>query len=188
MVENTMMTASPAPKSTGKRKAMCMVLQFEKERLILRLLVVTVLVSIYFIIDWTVLRSVLRSTVILILGLLGLTAAPINVGDELFLRMNSGAAFAVTANCTYMDLLLMMVPFWWRFQRSLGANAMRLLILTTILLALNIIRVALALFLFGRGLPWEVVHDVPDVALHCIGVAVSVWLSFENRVTSAQPA
>ena len=122
----------------------------------------------------------LRSSVILILGLLGHFSTPIDIDDNIYLFLENGQAFSITAYCTYIDLVLIMAPFCWRFQSSLATNVRRLAALAATLLTLNVIRVSLAMHFQQLNAPWQLVHTVPHLMIHFSAITIIVLLALRQ--------
>jgi len=143
------------------------------KRLFLRLSALAFLVLLYYLISWTQFQRGLRNLVGLVLNLVGEESFRTGIGGAPALFLADGRVYAFTANCTYIELLLLAAPFCWRFGRPIGVNLIRLSALAAGLLVLNVGRLTMALFLNQHGSPWTLVHDAPDVLIHIavIGLA-----------------
>ncbi len=158
-------------------------------RLLLRLAVLGLLVAVYYALDWVALRLGLRHAVVAALALLGHHSVPLEDASGLDIAVAGAGRFAVTANCTYADLVLITAPFCWRFRRSLATNLGRLAALTAAVLSLNVVRVVLALHFFHRGATWYLAHDVPDLAIHYTAMIVLVLLALRSdRIETSDTA
>ncbi len=148
--------------------------------LLLRVLALGVLVVIYLIVDWRLVRLGLGSAVSLFLVLLGHTAAAIDAGGDIYLFVDHNHTFELTTSCIYVDLVLISVPFWWRFQRPPSANAWHLAVLTISVLGFNVLRMALALHLFQSGISWQVAHNIPNILIYFAVIAATVLLALRS--------
>lgn len=154
--------------------------RFFGRRLLLRLAALGILVAAYYALDWMALRLGLRRALVASLALLGHHSVPLEDASGLYIAVAGAGRFAVTANCTYADLVLITAPFCWRFGRPLAVNLWRLATLTAAVLSLNVARVALALHFYRRGASWFLAHDVPDLAIHYTAMIVVVLLALRR--------
>lgn len=156
--------------------------------LLFRLLALAGLIGIYYLVDWTFVRQALRSVLMLLLALLGHPAAALDKGSDLYLLVGhnrGGHTFAITSSCIYVDLVLILAPFCWRFRRSLGANALRLAVLTAGVLGLNVLRMVTALYLFWAGISWQWAHHIPNILVYFSLITPVVLLALRS---DRQPA
>lgn len=145
--------------------------------LVARLLWAGVLISLYYALDWSALREAVRGAVAVFLGFLGHSAVSVDNGGEFYLIVDGYRSFAITANCTYADLALVMAPFCWRLRTPLLANLARLAVIAVAVMIINIARVVLAIDLYQGGVSWSLAHLLPDIAIHSASIAAAVWLA-----------
>jgi hypothetical protein len=141
-----------------------------KRRFLARLAAVAVLLAIYFSLEWVPLRRLLRSWAAFILRRLGHRTVSLDNGSELLLVVDSDL-YAVSANCTYADLFLVLAPFWWRIGSRPSRNLRRLVTLALAILVGNVARTSLAFHLTAKGIPWRLAHTVPDKLIHSAAVS-----------------
>lgn len=145
--------------------------------LLLRLLWAGVLIALYYSLDWSGLREAVRGAVAVSLGFLGHSAVSVDNGGGFYLLVDGYRSFAITANCTYADLALVMAPFCWRLRTPLILNLARLAVISAAIMIVNIARVVLAIDLYQGGVSWSMAHLLPDIAIHSASIAVAVWLA-----------
>ncbi|MBI5827483.1 MAG: hypothetical protein HZB22_07150 [Deltaproteobacteria bacterium] len=148
--------------------------------LVLRLLGAGVLIALYYALDWSGLREVVRGAVAVFLGLLGHRAVSVDNGGEFYLLVDGYRSFAITANCTYADLALVMAPFCWRLRTPLLLNLSRLAVISAAIMIVNIARVVMAIDLYQGGVSWSLAHLLPDIAIHSASIAAAVWLALRS--------
>jgi hypothetical protein len=76
-----------------------------------------------------------------------------------------------------VDVLLILLPFAWRFQRAVKQNMRRVAVLAVILTAGNVTRVFVSIFGYQMGYSWQAVHVVPDFLIHFLLVSAFAWLA-----------
>lgn len=148
--------------------------------LVLRLLGAGVLIALYYSLDWSGLREAVRGAVAIFLNLLGHSAVSVDKGGGFYLLVDGYRSFAITANCTYADLALVMAPFCWRLRTPLILNLARLAVISAAIMIVNIVRVVLAIDLYQGGVSWGVAHLLPDIAIHSAFIAAAVWLALRS--------
>jgi len=67
-----------------------------------------------------------------------------------------------TAECTYLDLLMIVLPFVWVFGASRRRNILRMGIAALVILGGNLIRAWASVYFNVRGTDWFYAHDLPD--------------------------
>lgn len=153
--------------------------------LLLRLVAMGGLLAVYYALEWRALRQGLREALVPVLGLLGHPSAPLDAGTDLLLVVDGRHAFAIGANCTYADLVLVAAPFCWRFGRPFSVNLLRLGGLAAAVFVVNLGRVAAALALFADGVSWPLAHTVPDLSIHGVFLAVVVLAALRSDHAAA---
>jgi hypothetical protein len=89
-------------------------------------------------------------------------------------------AYAVSANCTYLDLVLTLAPLYWRRMLRAPTNLRRLSVLALGILLGNVVRTSLALHLNARGVPWTLAHTVPDTLIRSVAVGSCVVAAVQD--------
>lgn len=148
--------------------------------LLLRVLGLGAALGLYYALEWRFLRSALCDALIRVLPLLGHTAVPLARESSSILLAGGRVAVAITANCSYADLILTLAPFCWRFQRSFGANLLRLAAVAAAVLPVNVARLALAVHFTLGGVRWPLAHDAPDTILHYLVIVAAVLLALRS--------
>jgi len=84
--------------------------------------------------------------------------------------------YTFTPECTYVDLLLMVLPFVWDVRPGVARGCLRVLVVSTVVLAGNFVRVTIALALHIDGGSWFLCHDLPDTIVFYPAVcAALIW-------------
>lgn len=105
-----------------------------------------------------------RDVVAGILGAAGYKTALIDADAAPTVVVN-GHPYRFTAECTYIDLVLLLLVFLWDGGLGTVANGFRCIIVASLVLSVNLIRVTLALCLNIAGVSWFLSHDVPDMII-----------------------
>ncbi|MFP5285098.1 MAG: hypothetical protein ACLGI9_05105, partial [Thermoanaerobaculia bacterium] len=129
--------------------------------LLLRLLALGAALGLYYALEWRFLRTALCDALMWALPLLGHTAVPLASGSSTLLLAGDRVGVAITANCSYADLILTLAPFCWRFRRGLGANLLCLAAVAAAVLPVNVARLVLAVHFTLGGARWPLAHDAP---------------------------
>lgn len=148
--------------------------------LLLRLLALGAALGLFYSLEWSSLRAVLCDAVMWALPLLGHSAVLLTPGSSILLLTGGRMAVAITANCSYADLILTLAPFCWRFRRSLGANLLCLAAVAAAVLPVNVARLVLAIHFALAGARWSLAHDAPDLILHHLAIATAVLLALRS--------
>jgi hypothetical protein len=145
-----------------------------------RLIAAVLALGAFYCSEWTSLRNAVGGSVGVLLSVLGDAPGSFESGTEPVLVVRD-TRFAVTRNCTYASLFLVLAPFCLDRRRSPVVNLRRVLLLAGVLFMVNALRIAVAIELYERGTPWTLGHDVPDIAIHLI--AGLLGLSAARRAT-----
>jgi exosortase/archaeosortase family protein len=158
-------------------------------RLFIRLLITVLLVIVYFGLDWTLIQVFVRDAVTRLLGLLGHKTLSFDAVDGPYILVGFKNTFSITAHCTYIDFVLILAAFCWRFNTSLVVNLSRLLLMATVIMALNIIRIVLAIHFHQTGVSWFFAHNVPHwiIQLSMVIPAVLIALKTDYFVSRCAP-
>ncbi len=143
--------------------------------ILIRLVILSAAILVYMWLPWQWLCVLFRDALIGLYLFFGLTGTPIDLHGTAFLVFANDFRYAITPACTYIDICLILLAFFWRYDRSLLQNLSYLLVLFTVLIAGNFLRVIIAQTGHMSGLAWLWVHDVPDIALHLFIVGWFVW-------------
>lgn len=115
--------------------------------------------------DWLHLRKFTLDAAVLLLH----AAFPIStlVPDDHDLTLSfDDARFSFTPDCTYVDVILILIPWTLVHSDTTLRRALRLLLLLSSVLLANQARIFLSLSLYRCGLPWLYCHDIPDRILY----------------------
>ena len=148
--------------------------------LLLRVLGLGAALGLYYALEWRFLRAALCDAVIRVLPLLGHTALPLAQESSSILLAGGRVAVAITANCSWADLILILAPFSWRFRRGLRANLLRLAAIAAAVLTVNVARLALAVHFTLGGARWSLAHDIPETILHYLIIVTAVLLALRS--------
>lgn len=81
----------------------------------------------------------------------------------------------IDSDCTYIDLILVALPFVYRGDR-LFRDATRVLFFVVMVSALNIARVYFAIAWHLRGVPWQYTHDlISNLTYYPVFVLIIFW-------------
>jgi exosortase/archaeosortase family protein len=147
--------------------------------LVARISFLAILVTTYYAWDWMPLCVAERNAVSALLRVVGyLPEAFLHDGSPA-LRLGT-ESYLYTAECTYIDLLLTLVPFVWLFEGTILANMRRIAIAAIIILVGNLIRSWISVYLNLRGIDWFYAHDLPDYVIWWPTVVVVVVLALRR--------
>jgi exosortase/archaeosortase family protein len=135
--------------------------------------VICILVALFYAFQWNFLRHFFTFLLQKIFTISGTsTIFSLQNGDSyLFVKENP---FNITAACTYIDLVLIIIPLIWRIQRSLIRNLSMIIVVVCLILALNVLRIWGTIYFYLAGVSWESIHHIPDVIIHVIIITVCV--------------
>ena len=91
-----------------------------------------------------------------------------------------GKVHYYTAECTYLDLLMIVAPFVWVFGASRWRNMLRIAIAASVILGGNLVRCWAAVYLDVQGVSRFYAHDLPDYLIWWPTVAVVVLLALRR--------
>jgi exosortase/archaeosortase family protein len=89
-----------------------------------------------------------------------------------------GYIVRIGPKCTYADLILMAQPFMWYPNATFRANIRRMLLLTAVVFVVNVIRIAVTLFLSAHNVSWIWAHDLVNFLIYysLCAVIIVFWL------------
>jgi hypothetical protein len=146
---------------------------------VVRLGALALAVLLFYSTDWAFLRRLCRSAVGPVLVGLGHRTVASDSGGSIGLAVD-GERFSISPDCTYVDLALVLAPFWWRSPRSVTSNLGRIAAGTAVVLGLNLLRITLAMHGLARGQPMWLVHDLPDLLVYWPVIGASVLLALRH--------
>ncbi len=90
----------------------------------------------------------------------------------------NGRPFAISPDCTYVDLILCGLPLLWRVNRRWTANLSVLAAYAVAVALVNLARVLYGVHAFSHGVSLFWSHDLPDYVLWypALGVLALLWL------------
>lgn len=158
---------------------------------VIRVVAVTVLGGLYYLFEWTRLRELVSICTAALLRIIGNPATFVQTGTEFYIVLQSGL-ISISADCTYVVLVLLLAPFIWRSRYGLTTNAIRLGLAAVVVLSVNLARLVLALTVTDAGAPWFLAHTLPDIMVYYPALAASALLALrsdqELRRVSHRPA
>jgi hypothetical protein len=140
---------------------------------------VGLLLSLYYALDWVRLRRVVAACSATLLRAVGIEASGSEYGSSSALITEVGR-FGISADCTYLDLFLILAPLLWRAGRPFTRNVGRLALAAAGVFAVNLLRIALAVRMVQAGASWTVAHGVPDSAIYYPTIAIAAVLAFRS--------
>ena len=157
-------------------------------RLVIRLFITVVLIVVYFGLDWTPIRVFVRDAVTKFLGHLGHQTLSLDLIDGPHILVDAKNSYRVTTHCTYIDLVLILAAFCWRFNKSLAVNVARLLLMATVIMSLNIVRIALSIHYHQTVISWFFAHNLPHFALQFSMVIFAVFIALKTDYFASRGA
>lgn len=85
-----------------------------------------------------------------------------------------GKVHYYTVECTYLDLLMVVLPFVWVFTENIRMNILRVGIAALVILGWNLVRCWAAVYLDVRGVNRFYAHDLPVYSSWSIAVVGAV--------------
>lgn len=149
------------------------------KRILGRLVALGLLVVLFYSQDWMFLRRLLTNAAGAALTRMGHTTTVGQDAGDLLLTVD-GQVYGISPDCTYIDLVLIITPFWWRVGRGIRVNVLRLLVLAFAILAGNVFRVVFGMHFIAQGTSWFLAHDLPDMLIYWPSLAVAVILSIRH--------
>ena len=139
-----------------------------------RLIALGVLLALYDALDWMPLRVAQRDAVQWFLDVTRHTtlictcegSPAIHAGEQVYYY---------TAECTYLDLFLVVAPLIWVFGGSLRGNIVRIGVAAVVIVGANVLRTWASVYFNVRGVDWFYAHDLPDYIIWwptVVGVAL----------------
>ena len=126
-----------------------------------RLAVLSVLLAWFYGSEWMPARKAVRDVVASSIALSGYTVEAFSYRGSPAIRVE-GKIHYYSAECTYLDLLVMVVPFLWVFGLRRRANVLRLAIAALVIFGANVLRCWGAVYLDVLGVDRFYAHDLPD--------------------------
>jgi len=137
------------------------------------------LYGLFWVWDWMPLRVFLRDVIGWSVRVSGYN--PISFVHEGSPALSvEGCVHYYTAECTYLDLLMMVLPFVWVFGASARSNILRIGIVTLVILGGNLVRCWAAVYLDVQGVSRFYAHDLPDYIIWWPTVAIVVLLALHQ--------
>jgi exosortase/archaeosortase len=85
-----------------------------------------------------------------------------------------GLWFAITPDCTYLDLMLIVAPLCWNLGVPIKRNVLRLGALIVAISVVNTARVIVALGSRADGASWFLAHNLPDMLICYPAITLAV--------------
>jgi len=159
------------------------------KRLILwRFVGLAVGVGVFYAVSWMPLRIELRDFLAFLLRSGGSAVMLATVDGSPVLRFPHGQIY-LSPDCTYMDLVLILLPFLWRPGKALRLNLSCLVAFAVAVQLVNLARVSFCVWFMARGYPWFYIHELPDYLLYYPTVlVVFVWCLRRDWKLCRRPA
>ena len=141
-----------------------------------RVSALVVLLALFFASDWMPLRVLQRDVIAWSVRVPGYNPISFIHEESPAIRVEGKIHFYTSA-CTYVGLLVVVVPFVWVFGVSRRRNIMRIAIAALLILSGNLVRCWASVYLDVLGIDRIYAHDLPNVAICCITVAAVVFSS-----------
>jgi hypothetical protein len=138
-----------------------------------------VLVSLYYAIAWMPLRVAQRDVIGWSVSMSGHNTIAFDHEGSPAIQVE-GKTYFYTAECTYLDLVMMVTPFLWVFGASLRRNILRIAITTLVMLSANFVRCWAAVYLDMLGVDRFYAHDLPDYIIWWPTVGMAVLLALRR--------
>ncbi len=150
-----------------------------KRIVVYRFLVLAALLGLFDAWDWMPFRVAQRDVIGWSLRVAGYApgtfvhdgSPAVRVGDHVFFY---------TAECTYLDLLMIVATFLWVFGASRRSNILRIAIAALVILCGNLIRTWASVYFNVRGTDWFYTHDLPDYIIWWPTVVVVALLALRR--------
>ncbi|MGB2986246.1 MAG: hypothetical protein WBE26_10215 [Phycisphaerae bacterium] len=91
-----------------------------------------------------------------------------------------GKVHFYSAECTYLDLLMIVAPFLWVFGASRRSNILRIGVVALVILGGNLVRCWAAIYLDVLGVDRFYAHDLPDYIIWWPTVVVVALLALRR--------
>jgi hypothetical protein len=145
-----------------------------------RALLVAIVVSVTHQFAWGGLRYVTSETVLRLSEFAGLSTERLSADT---IRVQ-GSLFQFVISCTFVDVILGMIPLVWVLHKSVARNLLTVIPLAIGLFSFNLVRLEIAQLLYARGLPWFLSDDVlGGIAYFAVWILIVSWFSKYWRQT-----
>ena len=139
-----------------------------------RALLVAVVVTLTHQFAWGGLRYVTSETVLRLSESAGLTGERLS-GDTIRIQ---GNLFQFVISCTFVDVVIGMIPLVWAFNKSVAKNLMAIIPLAIGLFTFNVVRLEIGQLLYARGVPWLLADEVlGGIAYFAVWILIVSWFS-----------
>jgi len=126
-----------------------------------RFVALVVLFGLFYALDWMQLRVALRDAIKWSFEQAGYSLEALVHEGSPAIKVDGKIHF-YTAECTYLDLVMMVTPFVWVFGATHWSNLLRIAIMVLVILVGNLVRCWTAVYLDVRGVSRFYAHDLPD--------------------------
>jgi len=111
--------------------------------------------------NWNLLQVFLRDSIVSLFGWVGMRVDGFEINGEPGLQLGAARCY-IDARCTYVDLVLAVLPFLWSLRKTAAENAYTISLCVMFILVANYLRVCGCFVLLNSGVPWRYAHDLPD--------------------------
>lgn len=161
------------------------IMQIENRRLAWRLLALAGCWLLFFMLDWMALRNWLAQGLYVVLSMWG-HASSVDVTNDTVLLVVDGFKFEIDARCTYLDLVLCLLPFLWRAGLPTMVNLGTLLLAFVTVQGLNFARLVGSHHALSQGASWGLAHDLPDLLLWSLALILVVHSALRSDLREAR--
>ena len=145
-----------------------------------RALLVGIVVSVTHQFAWGGLRYVISEIVLRLSESAGLSAERVSA-DTIRIQ---GNLFQFVISCTFVDVIMGMIPLVWALNKSVAKNMLTIIPLAVGLFSFNVVRLEIGQLLYARGVPWFLADDVfGGIAYFAVWILVVSWFSKYWRQT-----
>lgn len=160
------------------------IMQIENRRLAWRLLALAGCWLLFYMLDWMALRNWLAQGLHVVLSMWG-HVSTVDVTNNNVLLVVDGMRFGIDARCTYLDLVLCMLPFLWRAGLPTRVNLGILLLTFFAVQGINFARLVGSHLALSQGASWALAHDLPDLLLWSLALILVVHNALRSDLREA---
>jgi hypothetical protein len=86
--------------------------------------------------------------------------------------------YAIRRDCTYLELALWCLPFWWKRGETIPVNLLRSMAMGCFIFMINLVRLMMSLHFHSQGTSWETAHEWPNRLIFCPLLATVVLIAW----------
>jgi exosortase/archaeosortase family protein len=139
-------------------------------------------VGLFYCMNWMWLRVMQRDVTVWSLRKTGYIPVMLNSEGSPGIRVGA-EMYYYTAQCTYLDLLMIVAPLVWVFGAPCWRNSLRIVVAAVVILVGNLIRSWASVYFNVRGADWFYTHDLPNYMIWCLTVSITVLLALRRDLS-----